>query len=247
MVILIFFVLHWYLSLFSQTFFQHRYAAHKMFSMSKFWEKVFYIFTYITQGSSYLSPYAYGAMHRMHHAFADTEKDPHSPKYDNSLFSMMWRTKNMYNNILKSKIKLESKFTKELPKWMTLEHIADSWISRIGWVAFYVIFYIFFATQWWMFLLLPIHFLMGPIHGAIINWFAHKYGYKNFENPDTSRNLMPLDIFMMGEGLHNNHHHFGARPNFGIKWFELDPAYPFIWLFDKIGIIQLKLQPAITK
>ena len=81
MIILIFIIAHWYLSLFSQTFFLHRYAAHKMFDMSKFWEKMFFIFTYITQGSSYLSPYAYGVMHRMHHAYADTEKDPHSPKY----------------------------------------------------------------------------------------------------------------------------------------------------------------------
>lgn len=246
MAILIFFVLHWYLSLFSQTFFHHRYAAHKMFSMSKLWEKFFYIFSYVTQGSSYLSPYAYGAMHRMHHAYADTEKDPHSPTYDKNLFSMMWRTKTIYNDILRKNINLDLKFTKELPHWMKLENFADSWVSRIGWGAFYVIFYIAFATEWWMFLLLPIHFLMGPVHGAIINWFAHKYGYKNFKNADTSKNLMPVDLFMMGEGLHNNHHKFGARPNFGVKWFELDPVYPVIWLFDKVGIIKLKLQPTIS-
>ncbi|MBT8195270.1 MAG: acyl-CoA desaturase [Bacteroidia bacterium] len=247
MVIVIFFVLHWYLSLFSQTFFQHRYAAHKMFSMSKVWEKFFYLFTYVTQGSSYLSPYAYGAMHRMHHAYADTEMDPHSPTYDKNLFSMMWRTKTIYNDILKRKTILDVKFTKELPNWIRLEKLADSWLSRIAWGAFYVTFYLIFATEWWMFLLLPIHFAMGPVHGAIINWFAHKYGYKNFENTDTSRNLMPVDVFMMGEGYHNNHHKFGARPNFGVKWFELDPVYPVIWLFDKIGIIKLKLQPTLIK
>ena len=74
MAILIFFLAHWYLSLFSQTFFLHRYAAHQMFTMSKGWEKCFYVFTYITQGSSFLSPKAYGIMHRLHHAYADTEK-----------------------------------------------------------------------------------------------------------------------------------------------------------------------------
>ena len=80
--ILIFFVAHWYLSLFFQTFFLHRYAAHKAFTMNKFTEKVVYILTWIFQGSNYLSPYGYGVMHRMHHALADTENDPHSPKYD---------------------------------------------------------------------------------------------------------------------------------------------------------------------
>ena len=56
-VILIFFVAHWYLSLFFQTFFLHRYAAHKAFTMSKRTEKVFYVLTWIFQGSNYLSPY----------------------------------------------------------------------------------------------------------------------------------------------------------------------------------------------
>ena len=41
-VILVFFVAHWYLSLFFQTFFLHRYAAHKAFTMNKFTEKVFF-------------------------------------------------------------------------------------------------------------------------------------------------------------------------------------------------------------
>jgi stearoyl-CoA desaturase (delta-9 desaturase) len=42
--------------------------------MSKFWERFFYLFAYITQGSSYLSPRAYAILHRMHHAYTDTEK-----------------------------------------------------------------------------------------------------------------------------------------------------------------------------
>jgi len=55
MAVLIFLILHWYLSLFGQTFYLHRYSAHKMFTMSPFWEKYFYIFTWVTQGSSYLN------------------------------------------------------------------------------------------------------------------------------------------------------------------------------------------------
>ncbi|MFN7793515.1 MAG: acyl-CoA desaturase, partial [Cyclobacteriaceae bacterium] len=41
--VLIFFVAHWYLSLFFQTFFLHRYASHKAFTMNKFTEKVFFV------------------------------------------------------------------------------------------------------------------------------------------------------------------------------------------------------------
>ncbi|MDX1665843.1 MAG: acyl-CoA desaturase [Saprospiraceae bacterium] len=239
MPILIFFVAHWYLSLFTQTFFLHRYAAHRMFSMSKAWEKVFYVLTFLFQGSSYLSAYAYGIMHRMHHAYADTEDDPHSPKYDPDFFSMMWRTRGVYNDIFYRKADVDERFTKDVPDWKWFDKFASSNFTRVGWIMAYAGFYVAFATSWWMFLLIPIHAAMGPFHGVIINWFAHKYGYINFKTKDTSKNLMPLDVFMMGEGYHNNHHRHGNRPNFGYKWYELDPTYPIILLLDKLRIIRL--------
>lgn len=240
MIIIVFFLAHWYLSLFAQTFFLHRYAAHKMFTMSPFMEKVFYALTWVFQGSSYLSPYAYGVMHRLHHAYADTEHDPHSPSFSSSLFDMMWKTKNYYNAILKRQDTIEDKFKKNVPHWQLMERVADSWISRIGWGVFYVLFYIQFANHWYLYLLLPIHFLMGPVHGVIINWYAHKYGYTNFEVNDTAKNLLPVDFLMMGESYHNNHHKFGGRANFGIKWHEFDPTYPIIKVLDAVRLIKLK-------
>ncbi len=238
--ILIFFVAHWYLSLFFQTFFLHRYAAHKAFTMSPFTEKVFFILTWIFQGSNYLSPFGYGTMHRMHHAFADTENDPHSPKYDESVWKMMWKTKTIYSGIASGKTQVEKRFTDGVPRWDAFDKIARSWPSRLFWGALYVLFYLQFAAHWWLWLLLPIHFLMSPIHGAIINWFAHKYGYRNYEVGDTSKNFLPVDFLMMGESYHNNHHKYSTRANFGgIRWHEIDPAYLVIRVLDKIGAIEI--------
>lgn len=245
MAILLFFSAHWYLSLFTQTFFLHRYAAHQMFTMSKGWEKFFYWLTYIFQGSSFLSPRAYGIMHRLHHAYADTAQDPHSPRYSDNLFDMMWKTKKIYQKILVSNrypdgTKIEPKFLKNIPNYQLIENLGDNWASRVAWGTFYTLFYIQFATHWWMFLLLPIHYLMGPVHGAVINWFAHKFGYINFKVNDTARNLLPFDFLMMGESYHNNHHKLGGRANFGVKWHEFDPTYPVILLLNTLGIIHLK-------
>jgi stearoyl-CoA desaturase (delta-9 desaturase) len=113
--IIVFFVAHWYLSLFAQSFFHHRYAAHKAFTMSRFWEKFFFIFSYITQGSSYMSPRVYGIMHRIHHAYTDTEDDPHSPSYDKNIVAMMWRTSITYVNIMYGRMPVEERFTKNVP------------------------------------------------------------------------------------------------------------------------------------
>lgn len=239
MAILIFFSTIWYLSLFSQTFFHHRYASHGAFSMSRGWEKFFFIFTYITQGSHYMSPRAYAIMHRLHHAHTDTEQDPHSPNFTSNIFSMMWRTKKIYTDIYKGKIAVEEKFTKNLPEWPAFDRWANSFLSRAIWVGAYVVFFIIFASSPWWFLLLPVIIAMGAFHGAIINWFAHKFGYKNFILKNTSENLFFIDVLMLGESYHNNHHKHPSSVNFGVRWHEIDPIYPVILLLNKLRIIRL--------
>ncbi len=241
-IIIAFFLAHWYLSAFSQTFFLHRYASHMMFTMNKFWERFFFIFTWIAQGSSYLSAKSYAMLHRMHHAFADTEEDPHSPKYTHNFFRLMWDTRSIYNRINRGKMEIEERFRKNVPSWDSFEKFAHNNLSRIMWGGFYIGFYILFAEHWWLYFLLPIHFVMGPFHGVIINWFSHKFGYRNFKDvKDTSTNFLPFDFLVMGECYHNNHHKFGFRPNFGgIRWHEIDPTYIIIKILNRLNIIQLK-------
>jgi stearoyl-CoA desaturase (Delta-9 desaturase) len=243
--VLIFFCVHWYLSLFSQTFFLHRYSAHKMFDMNKFWEKFFYIFTWLTQGSSFLSPRAYAILHRMHHAYSDTEKDPHSPHFHSNVFTMMWKTKAIYNSFLDKNAKVEERFSKDIPSWDFVEKLGDNWVSRVAWGTGYAIFYIIFAEYWWLYLLLPVHFLMGPVHGAIVNWFGHKLGYSNFDNNDKSKNTLVFDLVMGGELFQNNHHKHADSPNFAKKWYEFDPTYPVMKVLDWVHIIKIKTKLAV--
>ena len=231
-------IILWYGGLFFQTFFLHRYAAHQTFTMSKTAEKVTYVLTWLFQGSNYLSAYGYGVMHRMHHAYADTEKDPHSPKFDENVLKMMWRTKNVYQDINQQRIYVEEKFTKNVPQWLAFDRMASSRVSRIIWTALYITFFILFATAWWQWLFLPVIVLMAPIHGVIINWYAHIYGYVNFKVKDTSKNLLPFDFLMMGEAYHNNHHKHGGRANFGVRWHEFDPTYFIMRILNKVGIIK---------
>src|ERR1041385_4568964 len=131
MIILAFFLCHWFLSLFFQTFFQHRYASHKMFKMNPFWEKTFYFCTFITQGASFLNPRAYAIMHRMHHAYSDTEKDPHSPHFFKDVWHMTMRTKEIYLDYAKYNVQPEKAFRSNYPEWKVLDRITNSWLVRI--------------------------------------------------------------------------------------------------------------------
>ncbi|MBC8047773.1 MAG: acyl-CoA desaturase [Fimbriimonadaceae bacterium] len=238
-IILIFFIAHWYLSLFSQSFLTHRYASHGAFTMNKFWEKIFYIFAYITMGSTYMSPRTYAIMHRMHHAYTDTPLDPHSPNDSSNPFSMIWKTNKVYMSIFRNKMQVEERFTKNLPDWHWLDKLGHSRISRILWSFLYIAFYIIFSPSPWFYFLIPIHILMGPIHGVIINWFAHKHFYVNFKLNNKSMNLFPIDLIMLGEAYHNNHHKFASSSNFGVRWYEVDPVYLIIVFFNWLGIVRI--------
>ena len=209
--------------------------------MSKSWERFFYVFAYITQGSSYISPRAYAIMHRMHHAYTDTDRDPHSPKNFSNVFAMMWHTRNVYCDIFNKKTLIENQFLKNVPDWIAFDKVANSTISKILWTCTYITFYIMFASSPWLFLLLPITIAISPFHGAIINWFAHKYGYVNFKQKNTSRNLLPVDVLMLGESYHNDHHEHPSKANFGERWFEIDLVYYIVLLFNKLHIIRLKV------
>jgi stearoyl-CoA desaturase (Delta-9 desaturase) len=227
------------MSLFMHTFLHHRYASHRSFTMNKFWERFFFLVAYITQGSSYISPRVYAIMHRMHHAYTDTPLDPHSPKNDKNIFTMMWNVRVITADIYKNTDAIEPRFLKNLPEWRFLDRIAHSNFSRLAWIAVYIAIYIAFAPSAWLFLLLPVHILMVPIQGVIVNWFAHKYGSRNFTVKNTSTNLFKVDLLMMGEGYHNNHHKNPGHVNFGFKWHELDPTYLFIRIFHRFRILRI--------
>ena len=236
--IIIIFISHWYLSLFVQTFFLHRYASHQMFKTSPFFEKVFFIATLIAQGSSFLRPSAYALMHRDHHKFSDTKKDPHSPFRFKNIFSFMLNTASEYRYY--TKLAQSKKDDKTLPKWTTFETFADSYFTRVLFTIIYIALYVYFTPNPWFYLLIPIHILMGPIHGFIVNWFGHKHGYRNFDKlHDKSKNTLFVDFLMLGELYQNNHHRFPNKNNFAFKWYEVDFGYLLIKLLSRIGVITI--------
>ncbi|TAE51727.1 MAG: acyl-CoA desaturase, partial [Cytophagales bacterium] len=168
----------------------------------------------------------------------------HSPHHATNMFTMMWKTKKIYDDLIRDRFAdFEARFDVR-QVWKRLENWAETWFSRIAWgalyVGFYILCYFYLGMHWGFFFLLPIHFLMGPIHGAIVNWAGHKYGYSNFDNNDESKNSLNFDFLMLGELFQNNHHKLPNRVNFAVKWYEIDPIYPIIRVLDWLRIIRLK-------
>src|SRR4029079_15949540 len=127
MAVVSFFIAHWMASVFFQTFFLHRYGAHRQFTMSKGWERFFYICTYVALGSSFLNPRGYAILHRLHHANSDTPKDPHSPENHKNVFKMMWATKERYFAIAHGAEVVEPRFAKDVPEWPAIDRLTRQW------------------------------------------------------------------------------------------------------------------------
>lgn len=211
-----------------------------MFQMGPRTEKVVHFLTLLSQGSSYLNPTAYAIMHKGHHSYSDTEEDPHSPHHAKGLMDMMLRTAREYLAIIEKKHPFNQRFSAHCTPWPAIEKFGDSWLSRIMFGAAYFFFYVAFAPSLVWFLLLPLHFLMGPIHGAIVNWCGHKMGYRNHDTPDLSRNTLVVDVLAMGELFQNNHHRYPNRANFATRWFEFDPTYAIMKGLNLLGVIDMK-------
>ena len=235
--IILFFIAHWYLSLAAQTLFLHRYAAHGYYKLGPKGEKIAYLLNLLFQGSSYLSPYAYGILHKAHHSYSDTEKDPHSPNQHATPVSMMLHTAKEYMDVFEKKHHLNTVFKPHVREWRSFDQFASSWPVRLFFGFLFFLFYYFFAPHWAFYALLPLHFFMGPLHGLIVNWCGHKIGYRNKNTPDLSTNTLPIDIFLMGELYQNNHHGNPNDVKFSKKWWEIDLGF---WTLKTLGLIPEK-------
>ena len=184
--------------------------------------------------------------HREHHAFSDTKDDPHSPWFFSGPGHMMLHTHKAYRAqvVLQSANSQMAAHPRVGLVW--LDKFASSFASRVGWIVVYISFYSLFASEWWMFLLIPIHAFMGPFQGFLVNWCGHKYGYRRFKLKDHSKNTIPWDFLLLGELLQNNHHRYPGRAKFAQCWWEIDPVYPILRILDWIGVIKLRdhLEPS---
>ncbi|OMP13250.1 Fatty acid desaturase, type 1 [Corchorus olitorius] len=156
------------------------------------------IIGFSSPGSSYISAYTYGLMHRLHHAHTDQPEDPHSPHNDPNPFLMMWTTRTNYFHLYIGKTDAPDKYKKNLPDWERFDRFAHNYITRILWIGVYIGIYALLATAWWQWLFLPATIIMGSLQGMAVNWWAHKFGYENYTMSNTSKNILPVDLLFMG-------------------------------------------------
>lgn len=84
-------------------------------------------------------------------------------------------------------------------------------------------------------------------HGTFsINSLGHLLGKPRYRTGDSSKNSPLLALITLGEGWHNNHHHFPLSTRQGFFWWEMDLTYYALWLMAVTGMIR-DLKPVPEK
>ena len=55
-----------------------------------------------------------------------------------------------------------------------------------------------------------------------VNYFCHRYGYRNHNTDDQSTNNIVVGLLTLGFGWHNNHHASPGKLILTERWWEID-------------------------
>lgn len=197
----------------------HRYYSHKSFEFRNKYLKYFFSILAMLAGRGSIISWVY--IHRQHHSYSDTEKDPHSPKvlgyklFGFGHYKQMEREQFkvfLVKDILNDKQLLVHKY------YMLFILLFVMLLSLIS------IDLLYFAYIVPMFLV--------QLSQNNFNFFGHKLGYRNFATPDNSRNNPYLFPIILGEAWHNNHHAKAKEVSTKVKPYEFDPLVSVIKLIS---------------
>ena len=217
----------------SVTIYLHRHQAHRALDLHPAVAHFFRFWLWLATGTVTKE---WVAVHRKHHAKCETEDDPHSPQM-RGISKVLWQGYELYKE--------------ETDKPETLEdygHMTpDDWLERHVYARFsslgISIMLLLDITLFGMagLALWAVQMVWIPFWAAgVINGVGHYLGYRNYETPDASRNILPFGLFIGGEELHSNHHAFPTSARFSSKWWEFDIGWAFIRVLTLLGLAKIK-------
>jgi len=231
------FVLSYVLRMFAITGFYHRYFSHRTFKTSRLMQLVFAV---LGLTATQRGPLWWAAHHRHHHKHADTHDDPHAP-----LHGLWWSHAGWF--LSRRHYQSDYEQVADLTRFPELR-----WLDRhelmipVLYAMFmfglgYVLQHTWpeLGTGPWQ-LLCWGYFLSTVvlIHITLtINSLAHCWGRRRYETRDDSRNNWFLALLTLGEGWHNNHHHYPGSVRQGFYWWEVDVTYYLFKAMSSIGLI----------
>jgi stearoyl-CoA desaturase (Delta-9 desaturase) len=234
------------LRMFAITGFYHRYFSHRAFRTSR---SVQLLFAMIGATSVQRGPLWWAAHHRNHHRYADSDRDPHSPRHLGFLrshlgwfltprgFQTDWRVIRDLSHF--PELRVLDRFDILMPVMLAVAlfvlgrhlHAAHPELQTSG-----------LQLLIWGFCISTVALFHATF---MINSLAHGWGSRRFTTHDDSRNNWLLALVTFGEGWHNNHHRYPGAARQGLRWWECDLTFYVLSVLGWLGLIRdLRPYPA---
>ena len=220
------------------TAFYHRYFSHRSFKTSRV---VQFIAAFMGCAAGQRSPLWWAAHHRHHHNHSDEDPDLHSPR----LTGFLWSHTGWF--LTRGNLKTDTTMVRD---WTRFRELA--WLDRFDWIPVVLLATAMYALGVWLEHAAPHLGTTGPqmlvwgffistvvlYHATYtINSLAHRFGKRRYDTGDDSRNNLMLAILTLGEGWHNNHHHYPVSARQGFYWWEIDLTYYALKAMQAMGLV----------
>lgn len=235
---LVFALILYLVRMFAITGFYHRYFSHRAFRTSR---PVQFILAVLGATAVQRGPLWWAAHHRHHHVYSDNQEDAHSPVQHGfwwSHFGWFLSTEHFatHTNRVKElsafvELRLLDRFDIIVPillgagiylfgNWLALAHpeLGTNGLQLFVWGFVLSTVVLYHAT-------------------FTVNSLAHVWGKRRYATKDESRNNFWIALATLGEGWHNNHHHYPGSARQGFYWWEIDLTYYGLKLLAMLGLI----------
>lgn len=232
--------------------FYHRILTHRAAKVNRF-VQYFFVSWALPAGT----PIQWVGNHRHHHQVSDQVEDAHSPVHHGfwvahagwyiystnallcALYTLGGPIRMIFDAFWRPRTNQE---------WAVLakDIAADpfyAWVSKPAPYAFMVLLHLVLTWGlvywgWGLYGLIALYILQTAyfVFGDAVNSLLHMVGDQPFKSGDQSRNSYFLGLLTWGEGFHNTHHAFPASVKVGLLPWQLDIAYEFCRLLEKLGL-----------
>ena len=202
----------------------HRYFSHKTFQTSRPFQLVLAV---LACSAAQKGPLWWAGHHREHHRLADRPGDAHSPRDGFYHSHQGWIFEGTWDATPIARIRDFERYPELV--WLNRWHF----VPPVGLALLCFAIGGFSGLLW--------GFVVSTVlcwHATYtVNSFAHVWGTRRFDTSDTSRNNWWVALLTLGEGWHNNHHHFCGSARQGFRWWEVDVTYYVLRGLQAVGLV----------
>ncbi len=202
----------------------HRYFSHRSYKTSRWFQFVLAFFAEVTLEKGVLW---WASHHRHHHKMSDQPGDFHAARYGFWWSHVGWILCRDFDATDLDRVK-------DLARFPEIRFIDRHWwIPPLAVaIATYLIGGVW-ALVWGGFVCQVVTW-----HGTFtINSLTHIFGKRRYATSDDSKNHWLLALITLGEGWHNNHHHYQVAARNGFRWWEIDVTYYVLRGLAAVGLI----------